>query len=75
MELLLALKSIETELGRVVTDVRYQPRPIDLDILFYDDICVKQESPQPLTIPHEFLHERDFVLGPLKEYAAAHCST
>lgn len=38
------------------------PRPIDLDILFYDDLILNDEK---LKIPHEGILERDFVLKPL----------
>lgn len=60
-ELLEVLKQIEKELGR--TDgIRYGPRPIDLDILFYGRLKVETES---LTIPHERIWERPFVVAPL----------
>ncbi len=66
--LLDSLKSIESGLGRV-TGQRYGPRPIDLDILFYDDL--QMDTPR-LTIPHPRLAERRFVLQPLAEIAGAH---
>ncbi|KAJ6835348.1 folate synthesis bifunctional protein, mitochondrial-like [Iris pallida] len=60
-ELLKVLKHIERELDR--TDgIRYGPRPIDLDILFYGRLKVESES---LTIPHERIWERPFVVAPL----------
>lgn len=60
-ELLKVLKQIEKELGR--TDgIRYGPRPIDLDILFYGKFKVESET---LTIPHERMWERPFVVAPL----------
>jgi len=65
LELLAYLKRIEKTLGREPT-FRYGPRLIDLDILLYDDLRV--ESPQ-LTIPHQRLAERAFVLAPLAELA------
>lgn len=64
-DLLRALKRLESELGRVAS-VRYGPRLIDLDILFYDDCVVDSGS---LTIPHPRLHERRFALAPLAEIA------
>jgi len=60
------LKQLEVDLGREKS-VRWGPRLIDLDILFYDDLVI--ESP-PLVIPHPRLHERGFVLVPLADVAA-----
>ncbi|MCY4089274.1 MAG: dihydropteroate synthase [Caldilineaceae bacterium] len=60
-DLLRAVKRTENELGRTKT-VRYGPRNVDLDILFYDDAVVDTPS---LTIPHIRIPERDFVLAPL----------
>jgi GTP cyclohydrolase-4 len=65
-ELLRFLKQIETRMGREPS-FRNAPRPIDMDILFYDDLVL--ESPE-LTIPHPRLNERAFVLVPLAEIAA-----
>jgi 2-amino-4-hydroxy-6-hydroxymethyldihydropteridine diphosphokinase len=63
--LLKHLKHLETRLGRVPS-IRYGPRKIDLDLLFYDDILLN--TPE-LTIPHPSLHERAFVLVPLADLA------
>ena len=65
LPLLACLKKIETELGRTPT-VRWGPRLIDIDILFYDDLVL--DLPQ-VTIPHPRLHERAFVLVPLADIA------
>jgi 2-amino-4-hydroxy-6-hydroxymethyldihydropteridine diphosphokinase len=59
------LKGIEASMGRQKT-IRYGPRLIDLDILFYDDITLDTPG---LTIPHSHLAERAFVLVPLAEIA------
>jgi len=61
--LLAALKSIEHVMGRVETQ-RWGPRVIDLDILAYDDLEMREPG---LTIPHERLFERAFALVPLAE--------
>lgn len=61
--LLAALKQIERALGRRPAR-RWGPRPIDLDILFYDG--VRLDTPD-LTIPHPRIAERAFVLAPLSE--------
>ena len=42
----------------------YFNRPIDIDILLYDDWKVNEPD---LTIPHPLMHQRDFVMIPLKE--------
>ena len=42
----------------------YQDRPIDIDILLYDDLHI--DTPQ-LKIPHPLMQERDFVMVPLRE--------
>ncbi|GLJ08536.1 hypothetical protein SUGI_0090900 [Cryptomeria japonica] len=59
--LLSALKEIEKDLGRT-KGIRYGPRPIDLDILFYGRIKVASDT---LIIPHKNIWERPFVLAPL----------
>jgi 2-amino-4-hydroxy-6-hydroxymethyldihydropteridine diphosphokinase len=64
-KLLSLLKETEKLLGRTET-VRYGPRTIDLDILLYDTLVVKEGG---LEIPHPLMHERDFVLAPLAEIA------
>ncbi|WP_207105955.1 2-amino-4-hydroxy-6-hydroxymethyldihydropteridine diphosphokinase [Dissulfurispira thermophila] len=64
-ELLSTLKEVEEELGRQKT-VKWGPRIIDLDILFYDDDIIDM---QHLHIPHLLLHKRDFVLLPMVEIA------
>jgi len=63
--LLAYLKQIEAQLGRE-KNIRWGPRLIDLDILFYDDLVI--ETP-PLVVPHPRLHERGFVLVPLTDVA------
>ncbi len=62
------LHEIEKDRGREVAElrIRWGPRPLDLDILLYDDWVVDEEN---LTIPHPLMHERAFVLEPLAEIA------
>jgi len=64
-QLLVILKKIEKDMGRT-NAVRWGPRVIDLDILFYDDLILDTDG---LIIPHPLLHERNFVLIPLAEIA------
>jgi 2-amino-4-hydroxy-6-hydroxymethyldihydropteridine diphosphokinase len=61
--LLTTLQEIERALGRD-DDNRSGPRTIDLDILFYGDLVMKEPG---LTIPHPRLHQRRFVLMPMNE--------
>jgi 2-amino-4-hydroxy-6-hydroxymethyldihydropteridine diphosphokinase len=64
--LLAHLKAIERRLGRRGHRVRYGPRPVDLDILYYDDLVLESDA---LIIPHSRIAERAFVLVPLAEIA------
>jgi len=59
------LEKIEKEMGRK-REVRWGPRIIDLDILFYADLVWEGKK---LRIPHSELHKRRFVLVPFKEIA------
>lgn len=64
-KLLRKLKKIEKALGRNKTiNVGYTDRPIDIDIIFYDDLILNTKK---ITIPHLKMHERRFVLKPLSE--------
>ena len=67
-QLLDFVKAVEEEMGRGV-DTHDMPRPIDVDILLYEDRVI--EMPE-LTVPHRKLHERAFVLVPLEEIASFH---
>ncbi|QBD78231.1 GTP cyclohydrolase I FolE2 [Ktedonosporobacter rubrisoli] len=64
-DLLKYAKAIEAAIGRKQT-FRNGPRPIDIDILLYDDLRIEQEE---LTVPHPRMAERAFVLVPLAEIA------
>lgn len=57
-------KQIERELGRRYKGMAYRDRPIDIDILLYDDITLDEPD---LQIPHPLMYERDFVMIPLRE--------
>lgn len=64
-ELLLRLKSIESEIGRL-SSFRWGPREIDMDIIFADELSINEDD---LVIPHPEMHRRAFVLVPLKQVA------
>lgn len=61
-----ATQDIERRLGRTQKslDGCYHDRPIDIDMLMYDDLHL---STPRLTLPHPLMHERDFVMIPLEE--------
>jgi 2-amino-4-hydroxy-6-hydroxymethyldihydropteridine diphosphokinase len=63
--LLAFLKEIEATLGRQPS-FRNSPRPIDLDIIFYDGLTLDTPT---LQIPHPRLRGRGFVLKPLNDLA------
>lgn len=67
-ELLRVTQRIERELGRVgkSSDGRYADRPIDIDLIFFDEVVI--DTPE-LTLPHPRMAERLFVLDPLCEIA------
>jgi 2-amino-4-hydroxy-6-hydroxymethyldihydropteridine diphosphokinase len=66
--LLTRVQNIERALGRDrANEKRWGPRPIDIDILAYDDVVLRE---QDLTLPHPHWFERAFVLLPLAEIAA-----
>ncbi len=46
------------------SSIIHHDRPIDIDILLYDDWKVSEPD---LKIPHPLMHQRDFVMIPLKE--------
>ena len=66
IELFNYLKKIETKLGRNET-IKWGPREIDLDLLFFNDRIFKNEK---LTVPHVGIQDRDFVLVPMREIAS-----
>ena len=62
-------QSVELALGRDhAKERRWGPRPIDIDILTYDDVILHEPD---LTLPHPHLFERAFVLLPLAEIASS----
>jgi 2-amino-4-hydroxy-6-hydroxymethyldihydropteridine diphosphokinase len=64
LELLEAVKRVERELGRREDGVRHGPRPIDIDVLLLGDVVLSDER---MTLPHEQVLSRRFVLIPALE--------
>ncbi|HEY9685786.1 MAG TPA: 2-amino-4-hydroxy-6-hydroxymethyldihydropteridine diphosphokinase [Coleofasciculaceae cyanobacterium] len=69
-ELLSVCLAIERGLGRerlgASAPQGYQSRVLDIDILFYGNLIIREER---LSIPHPRLHERAFMLVPMLELA------
>ena len=63
-DLLDACKAVERELGRAAGGVRHGPRPIDVDVLLFEDLVHESER---LALPHSQVTARRFVLIPLLE--------
>lgn len=59
------LEKIEKSMGRE-SEIKWGPRIIDLDILFYENKILNGKQ---LQIPHSELHKRKFILVPLEEIA------
>ena len=67
LDLLARVQTVEQALGRArAQERRWGPRPIDIDILSYDDLILEDAD---LTLPHPRLFDRAFVLVPLAEIA------
>lgn len=66
LQLLHATQQIERDMGRTEKSVAgcYRDRIIDIDILTYDDLHIATDE---LKLPHPLMHERDFVMKPLRE--------
>lgn len=64
-EFLSSILKIELDMGRV-REIKWGPRVIDIDILFYDDEIIQEDN---LAVPHPWICEREFVLKPLSEIA------
>ena len=65
-DLLKEILDIEKKMGRERDDQsgRYSSRPIDIDILFYNDSIINSHD---LVVPHPRLHLRNFTLVPLND--------
>lgn len=64
-EFLKVILQIELDMGRV-REIKWGPRIIDIDMLFYDKEVIEEDN---LAVPHPWICEREFVLDPLSEIA------
>lgn len=62
LQLLNKLKSIERDAGRLNDPIKFGPRILDLDIIFFDDLVTNSSG---MIIPHPRMHKRRFVLRPM----------
>ena len=60
------LRKIEDDNGRDRSGPRFSPRTVDLDLLLYDDLVLKEEG---LELPRDEITKNAFVLLPLEEIA------
>lgn len=65
LQLMKEFQALEKALGRIPRG-HMKPRPLDVDFLLVDELEMVHEK---LVVPHPRLHERLFVLEPLKEIA------
>ncbi len=65
-----AVHGVEAVMGRVRGVDRNAPRPIDIDILYADDVMIDDDD---LTLPHPRWSERRFVVQPLADVRPALC--
>jgi 2-amino-4-hydroxy-6-hydroxymethyldihydropteridine diphosphokinase len=56
----------ETSMGRIRSKAGYEPRTIDIDILFFNEEIIESLS---VIVPHPLVSERRFILEPLCEIA------
>ena len=61
-ELLENIKSVQRAAGRKRDVIRFGPRVLDLDIIFFDDLVLDSNR---LVVPHPRMHQRRFVLKPI----------
>lgn len=64
--LLSTLQAVESQMGRTRGELVGGPRAIDLDLLMFGDVEMRNEY---LTLPHPRMLERAFVLVPLRDVA------
>ena len=61
-DLLTVTNAVQAACGQGVKEIRFGPRTLDLDLIFYDQQVVKSAD---LELPHPRMHKRRFVLQPI----------
>ncbi len=61
-QLLVRIKVIEAAMGREISAARWHPRPIDLDLLLYGELVLRERG---LCVPHKYLSRRWFMIKPV----------
>lgn len=61
-ELLRVTNHVQVAAGQGVKEIRFGPRTLDLDLIFYDQRVLKSSD---LELPHPRMHKRRFVLQPI----------
>jgi 2-amino-4-hydroxy-6-hydroxymethyldihydropteridine diphosphokinase len=62
LDLLGVTQAVQTAAGQGAKTVRFGPRILDLDLIFYDQLTMTHAD---LELPHPRMHKRRFVLQPI----------
>ena len=63
------LKQIERDNGRISSEKKFSPRTLDLDLLLFNDLAIKQ----PIVLPRPEILYNAFVLLPLQDLIPQQC--
>jgi 2-amino-4-hydroxy-6-hydroxymethyldihydropteridine diphosphokinase len=61
-DLLHVTNAVQAAAGQGVKEIRFGPRTLDLDLIFYDQLVLNNTD---LKLPHPRMHKRRFVLQPI----------
>jgi 2-amino-4-hydroxy-6-hydroxymethyldihydropteridine diphosphokinase len=66
IEICQEIECIHNLIGRIRDNCKWGPRPIDIDLLLYDDLIIDE---RPVRVPREDILKYSFVLRPIAEIA------